>query len=135
MKFYCYACGQTLEADREHIGLEIQCPVCQVKLTIPDPSGNDAAGIEAEAETTSVKGGNLWVGLADKVGEASGLEKLEGFSTSKLFREVFRHHSPEEAEDHFAVGTSRTTPPLHHVHPGWPTPWAFFRVVTFSLIL
>lgn len=135
MKFSCYACGQTLEADQEHIGLEIQCPVCQVKLTIPDPNGNDAAGIEAEAETTSVKGGNLWVGLADKVGEASGLEKLEGFSTAKLFREVFRHHSPEEAEDHFAVGTSRTTPPLHHVHPGWPTPWAFLRVVTFSLIL
>lgn len=135
MKFACYSCGQTLEADPEHVGLEIQCPVCQVCLTIPEPNGDHAAERNAAAPKATVKGGNLWVGIADKVGDASGLEKLEGFSTSKLFREVFRHHSPEEAEDHFAVGTSRTTPPLNHVNPGWPTPWAFFRVVTFSLIL
>ena len=135
MNFSCNSCGQILETEIEHIGLSVECPVCKKDQIIPEPKTSNRNDNFSTSRQEAPKDKNLWAGIADKVGDASGLDRLEGFSISQLFREVFRRHTPEEAEDHFAVGTSRTTPPLNHVHPGWPAPWAFFRVVTFSLIL
>ncbi|MCW1887281.1 PrsW family glutamic-type intramembrane protease [Luteolibacter flavescens] len=75
----------------------------------------------------------LLAGLAGKVSEASGLEKLEGFSLKHLFSEVTRKHSPEQIEEHFSVGTATTTPPLQSVNAAWPTPWAFVHLLGLSL--
>ena len=77
---------------------------------------------------------NLIENLAGKISQASGLEKLEGFSLKQLFSQVFRHHTAEEIEEHFSSGTIMTTPPLQSVNPNWPTPWAFVRLLGMSLI-
>ena len=66
---------------------------------------------------------------------AAGTDKLEGFSLKEMFSEVFKKRAPEEVEDHFLVGTSRTTPALENVDTSWPKPWFFFRILAFVGLL
>jgi RsiW-degrading membrane proteinase PrsW (M82 family) len=73
--------------------------------------------------------------ISDRVSRASGLEKLENFSTRGLFSQVFGKHSPEEIEDHFTAGTRTTTPELSGIQAVWPAPWAFFRILAASVVL
>ncbi len=67
------------------------------------------------------------------VAKALGVEKLEGFSFSKFFSQIFKHHSWDEMEELVAVGTNKTTPPLSDISTDWPTPWFFFRVIVFFI--
>jgi RsiW-degrading membrane proteinase PrsW (M82 family) len=90
----------------------------EVQLTVPTPAGSN--GIISS--------------IANKVSQASGLEKLEGFSLGHLFSQVFKKHTPAEIEEHFVAGTEKTTPPLNEVNAAWPTPWAFVRLLFLSLI-
>jgi RsiW-degrading membrane proteinase PrsW (M82 family) len=76
---------------------------------------------------------NIFTGFAGKVSQASGLERLEGFSISSLFSEVFKKHTPEEIEEHFSSGTTKTTPALNEIVADWPTPWAFVRLLGLSV--
>ncbi len=75
------------------------------------------------------------VSLLDSVGgrlnKLAGTDKLEGFSLKEMFSEVFKKRKPEDLEDYFIVGTSRTTPRIEDVQTGWPKPWFFFRVLMF----
>lgn len=73
--------------------------------------------------------------IGDRVSQASGLEKLEDFSTRSFFSQVFGKHSPEEIEEHFTTGTRSTTPSLSQIHAVWPSPWAFFRVLAATIAL
>lgn len=77
---------------------------------------------------------NILSGFAGKVSQASGLEKLEGFSIGTLFSQVFKKHTPEEIEEHFIAGTAQTTPALKDVSAEWPTPWAFVRLLGLSVL-
>jgi RsiW-degrading membrane proteinase PrsW (M82 family) len=83
----------------------------------------------------TAEGESLISGFAGKVSQASGLEKLEGFSLSALFSEVFAKHSPEDIEERFIVGTTDTTPIIQDVSASWPTPWAFVRLLVFSVLI
>ena len=141
MRFHCPICSQALEAESGYSGCLIRCPACYNTITIPAETGvpleksfsrSDRNPI-SEFEPVRVE--TVWGGLAGHVSDASGLERLEGFSLSGMFAEVFRRHSPEEAEEHFAIGTKATTPPLTMVRAQWPTPWAFFRIFSFSILL
>lgn len=76
---------------------------------------------------------SIFKGFAGKVSQASGLEKLEGFSLGTLFSQVFKRHTPEEIEEHFSAGTVATTPLLNQVVTDWPTPWAFIRLLGLSV--
>ncbi len=69
--------------------------------------------------------------LKDRLSELASTEKLEGFSLKEMFSEVFKKRTPEEVEEYFIVGTSRTTPPITEVQTGWPKPWFFMRVLLF----
>lgn len=84
-------------------------------------------GKPSSPQQAAQNGDNLFSGFAGKVSQASGLEKLEGFSIGALFSQFFKKHSPEEIEEHFIAGTAQTTPPLKDVVADWPTPWAFVR--------
>lgn len=77
---------------------------------------------------------HILAGFAGKVSQASGLEKLEGFSMGALFSQVFKKHTPEEIEEHFIAGTAQTTPALKDVSAEWPTPWAFVRLLGMSIL-
>ncbi|RMD81990.1 MAG: hypothetical protein D6820_04370, partial [Lentisphaerae bacterium] len=35
IKFHCYYCDSRLEAEDEHAGLEVECPSCNQKITVP----------------------------------------------------------------------------------------------------
>jgi len=110
-----------------HEGLEEWQPLHSV-LKLPPP-----APVRGQPPTAEGKKGVVG-GVVDRISDASGLERLEGFSAKRLFSEVFQKHSPTEIEEHFASGTRATTPPLESVPTIWPTPWAFFRVLALSVL-
>ncbi len=76
---------------------------------------------------------NLLGSLASRLNSLTSTEKLEGFSLTSMFSEVFKGRKPGEIEDYFVVGTTRTTPPIDEVQTGWPKPWFFMRVLLFML--
>ncbi len=69
------------------------------------------------------------------VGEATGLEKLRGFSWTRFLSAVLRPHSDEELYEIFHCGTPKTTPSLDEVNADWPTPWLFTRILVYGIIL
>ena len=73
--------------------------------------------------------------LHNKFNDFTGLEKIEGFSLSELFSEIFGKHKPEDIEEFFTVGTPRATPPIDQVDTSWPKPWLFFRALAASIVL
>lgn len=83
--------------------------------------------------TAPVELTNLLGSLASRLSKLTSTEKLEGFSLSQMFSEVFKARKPGEIEDYFVVGTTKTTPPLEEVQTGWPKPWFFMRVLLFLL--
>lgn len=150
----CPHCTQHISADEEYLGQQVECPTCAAPFVaaIPAPQPHSAtvfAGGPLEpppppfqepmpppplSSSGTPVPANLFGSLAGKVSQASGLEKLEGFSVVKLFSQVFTRHSPEEIEEHFVAGTKATTPQLQHVDAGWPTPWAFVRLLGSSIL-
>jgi RsiW-degrading membrane proteinase PrsW (M82 family) len=78
---------------------------------------------------------NLLGSLASRLNKLTSTEKLEGFSLTSMFSEVFKARKPGEIEDYFVVGTTKTTPPLDEVQTGWPKPWFFMRVLIFMLAI
>lgn len=78
---------------------------------------------------------NLLGSLASRLNKLTSTEKLEGFSLTEMFSEVFKARKPGEIEDYFVVGTTKTTPPLEDVQTGWPKPWFFMRVLLFMLAI
>ena len=70
----------------------------------------------------------------DSITDKLGLEKIEGFSLSALFSEVFRKHDPDEVECLLTVGTKITTPKLNASMGIMPNPWIFFRVLSGTVI-
>lgn len=78
---------------------------------------------------------DLLQSLGEKLNRLASVDKLEGFSLREMFSEVFKHRTPEEIEDYFLVGTSRTTPRIEDVETGWPKPWFFLRVLLFIAVV
>lgn len=68
-----------------------------------------------------------------KVSAAAGLERIQGFSATDLFSDVFKRRTDVEIEDYFVVGTQHTTPELSTVATDWPKPWAFARIFLMSV--
>lgn len=73
--------------------------------------------------------------LSERVTSAAGLDKLQGFSASAMFGEVFKRRTLEETEDHLIVGTRRTTPDLAAVDATWPRPWLFFKAFALTAVV
>jgi RsiW-degrading membrane proteinase PrsW (M82 family) len=73
--------------------------------------------------------------LSGRISSAAGIEKVQGFSFSDTFSEVFKKRTDEEVEEYFNVGTRTTTPNLLAVDTSWPKPWVFFKLFTFSVIV
>lgn len=74
-------------------------------------------------------------GETDTLDEITGLNGLGNFSLWHFFADVFRRHSREEALEVFCCGTPGTTPPLHSISSGWPTPWIFARMLLACILL
>jgi hypothetical protein len=75
--------------------------------------------------------GGLLDSLGKRLNSLASTEKLEGFSLSGMFSEVFKKRQQEEIDEYFICGTSKTTPPIEKAVTGWPKPWFFMRVIMF----
>ncbi len=68
-----------------------------------------------------------------QVAAVAGVDKLQGWSASEMFSDVFKKRTDEEQEEYFNVGTRTTTPVLDAIQSsGWPKPWAFVRFLFLS---
>lgn len=118
----CTGCGKALNATDRF------CSGCGKDRG----KGGDAADGQAQAGKDVQ---DVARALADSLTDRMGLERIEGFSASKLLSETFRHHSEAEIEDLLTVGTHRTTPSLAEVQTDWPTPWMFMRSLLGALMI
>ena len=135
MRFRCDQCKSVLNSDAVTDGMKVPCPVCGVEI-ICHPYGEQSrlSKVSAAGDIVGAEG-NLPKVIQEKMASAVGIEKLEGFSLSGLFSEVFSKHSREEVENYFTVGTSKTTPNILDVDAAWPKPWIFTRMILASLVL
>ena len=79
--------------------------------------------------------GDVLASASDRLLNVVGVEDVKKFSTKELLVDVFKRHTLEDREEHFLVGTTKTTPPISKVECAWPKPWMFFRCFSSSLIL
>lgn len=135
MRFRCDQCKSVLNSGAVTDGMKVPCPVCGVEI-VCHPYGEQSklSKVSAIGDTAGTEE-NLPKVIQEKMASAVGIEKLEGFSLSDLFSEVFSKHSREEVEDYFTVGTSKSTPDILSVEASWPKPWIFTRMMVASLVL
>ncbi|HET9405753.1 MAG TPA: PrsW family glutamic-type intramembrane protease [Candidatus Sulfotelmatobacter sp.] len=81
------------------------------------------------------EGGSVLRSIGERISSLASTEKLEGFSLREFFSEVFKKREPNEIDEYFVVGTSRTTPSIEDVPSNWPKPWFFFRVLMFLTLV
>jgi RsiW-degrading membrane proteinase PrsW (M82 family) len=84
----------------------------------------------APVELTSLLGT-----LGARLAKLTSTDKLEGFSLTAMFSEVFKGRKAGEVEDYLIVGTPKTTPHIDDVQTGWPKPWFFMRVLIFMAVV
>lgn len=75
--------------------------------------------------------GGLLDSMGSRLNSLASTEKLEGFSLSDMFSEVFKKRTQEEVDEYFICGTTKTTPAIENAKTGWPKPWFFMRVLIF----
>lgn len=110
---FCENCGNELSSDDSF------CSACGMKIEHPQ-------------EATV---GDLFADATDKILNAAGVESVKAFSFKELLSDALKRHTVEEREDHFLVGTSKTTPSLAKVKGEWPKPWMFIRCFVASVVL
>lgn len=98
---------------------------------VPEPGLPEATSSQVPTSGAGPDVYKLAAKVSGELTKLAGVEKLEGFSLSALFSEVFKKHPNEEVENYFTVGTPATTPALTEVEEGWPRPWVFFRMFLF----
>ena len=159
MKFACPHCQQHLEADESLAGSMFDCPACGKPITVENPQPAATQGAvpvpppqrrvlahraQTPAESAAESGKRVDLeekvrksvtNLHDRFNDFTGLEKLEGFSLTALFSEIFGKHKAEDIEEFFTVGTPRATPSIEAVDTSWPRPWLFFRALAFSIVM
>lgn len=97
---------------------------------------NDTTGTGTKSETSiEDKARETVNNLHNRFNDFTGLEKLEGFSITALFSDIFGKHKMEDIEEMFTVGTPRATPSIEQVDTSWPRPWLFFRALGASVVL
>jgi len=105
---FCFACGTNLSA---------------------------TAGPDGRSTAAPQRNGGVLQSIGNRISSMASTEKLDGFSLSEFFSEVFKKRSREEIDDYFVVGTTKTTPPIEDVVASWPKPWFFFRVLIFLVLV
>ena len=118
---YCTACGAKLD------DIAVFCSECGTKQG-PRPTGaapSGAAQAETQAQQETIFG--ALTGAVNKM--TGGKKEAVHPPMRKLFGQIFKSHSQEEAETIFACGTPGTTPKLTSSEAAWPTPWLWSRVL------
>lgn len=113
---YCTACGTQLEDSA------LFCSACGTKQGQAQP--------EAKAADPQEKQESIFAALTGAVNKMTGGKKeAVRPPLSKLFGQILKTHSRQEAETVFACGTPGTTPKLTSAEAAWPQPWLWSRVL------
>src|ERR1700694_217449 len=107
---FCFACGSCMGA-------------------VPGPSGRPTVVPHAQPK------GSVLHSIGNRISSLASTDKLDGFSLTEFFSDVFKKRSKDDIDDYFVVGTARTTPPIEEVSTSWPKPWFFFRVLVFLALV
>lgn len=123
---FCTQCGAKNSASAKF------CTHCGHPLTHFDgtTSDADAAKEEPRRERRSVIDSTT-----SKINEWTGGKGAVKVSLKGFFGQVFKHHTEQEAEDIFAVGTENTTPSLDQVVNDQVQPWLFSRILLFIFLV
>lgn len=128
---YCQNCGAKLQEGQRF------CHNCG------EPVGSFAGGA-AHSSSSSAQSGPAQSSSFSNNGQSgqprSFMDSLNEYVGGKsgshvelnwkdLFRDVFKPHKAEEAEEIFVCGTPKTTPQLKDVSTQWPRPWLYSRVL------
>lgn len=113
---YCGSCGNQLIDEAQF------CPYCGSQCN--SRSGGTANRAEGESGLT-----DLFDKLTDSVSKMTGGDDVVRPPFKKIFSQVFKKHSRQEAEEIFIYGTDKTTPKLTNEASAWPQPWLFSRVL------
>lgn len=116
---------------RETSNAQRFCPHCGASLSLESPASAAAASALSE---TSLARQTLLQSLSARLNRLAGTERLEGFSLSDMFSQVFQKRGSEEIENYLIAGTMQTTPEISEVQTGWPHPWLFARVLGLLLL-
>lgn len=134
MKTQCPQCKALLESEEILAGDKVQCPDCLTKFEAM-PYIRKASEETSAAQDAGAAAAKAATKVGDSFTKAVGIEKLEGFSFSALFADVFKKHDDLEVERAFTCGTPETTPPLDAVDSSWPRPWIFMRALIASVVV
>ncbi|HKN88300.1 MAG TPA: FHA domain-containing protein, partial [Nitrospiraceae bacterium] len=73
--------------------------------------------------------------LSGHISSAAGVEKVQNFSVSETFSDIFKTRMDEDIEEYFNVGTRTTTPSLLEIDTSWPKPWVFFKLFSLAVVV
>jgi RsiW-degrading membrane proteinase PrsW (M82 family) len=121
---FCIDCGK---ANQDNAKFSCACG-----KGVAESSGLDTTD---KAAVPTQSNGSVLQSIGNRISSLASTEKLEGFSLSEFFSEVFKKRTTDEVDDYFVVGTNRTTPPIAEVATSWPKPWFFFRVLIFVALI
>ncbi len=79
--------------------------------------------------------GSVLHSLGNRISSLASTDKLDGFSLTEFFSDVFKKRRKEDIDNYFVVGTASTTPPIEEVSTSWPKPWFFFRALVFLALV
>jgi RsiW-degrading membrane proteinase PrsW (M82 family) len=97
---------------------------------------NTASGASGKSNVASAQtNGGVLHSIGNRISSLASTDKLDGFSLTEFFSDVFKRRSKDDIDDYFVVGTARTTPPIEEVSTSWPKPWFFFRVLIFLALV
>lgn len=113
---YCTSCGTKLEDSAAF------CSACGAKQGAAQPDQKPDSDKQQETILGAI------TGAVNKL--TGGKKEAVHPPMRKLFGQVFKLHSQEEAETIFACGTPATTPKLTTTEATWPQPWLWSRVLT-----
>lgn len=118
----------------------ILCDECMTKysggkLIIKRPSVSRSTGGRSASTTNAASAAAGTVQkFANKIDTLAGGEGNAELRVRDLFKDVFKHHTSEEAEKIFICGTETTTPVMKDIKAEWPAPWLYSRVALWLLL-
>ena len=133
---FCISCGQQLRDGATF------CPCCgsaqyASAAYAANATASASTNVNTSSGTTGAVGGimgSVVNGVSDRFDQVYGTTEHVDLSFLDFFSEVFKRHTPEESEEIFITGTSKTTPDIRDAPKTWHKPWFYSRVLALLLV-
>ncbi len=117
MKF-CTSCGAQLNNN------DIYCSSCGVR------QDGSSSSQSAQTNSNTTQSTNIFDSITSRVNQMTGgTQEAVRPPLSKIFGQVLKKHTEEEAESNFIHGTPYTTPSYVSNEINWPQPWLWGRIL------